>query len=134
MKRARFSTATFLTLVLAAAAVADASAASTSLGEGVYTAEQANAGKLNYDQSCSLCHNADYYKTVLQTWRGQPLLYLFEQVMSAMPADNPGAFLDSEYEDVMAYILQITGFPAGDTRLEYASGMMRDITLEPSPN
>jgi mono/diheme cytochrome c family protein len=134
MKRAGFSTVAFLTMILASAVVVNVNAAPASLREGVYTAEQAESGKSYFDQSCSLCHNVDYYKTVLQTWRGQPLLYLFEQMMSAMPADNPGAFLDSEYEDVMAYILSITGFPAGDTRLEYANGMMRDIPLEPAAN
>lgn len=60
------------------------------------------------------------------------MLYLFEQVMSAMPADKPGALLDSEYEDTFAYVLQILGFPEGGTRLEYANGMMRDIPIEPA--
>lgn len=132
MKIAKFSTATLMTLALAAGAAADAGAAPTSLSEGVYTAEQAAAGAPTFEQNCSTCHNADFYKTVFQTWRGQPMLYLFEQIMSAMPADKPGALLDSEYEDVMAYVLQITGFPEGDTRLEYSTGMMRDIPIEPA--
>lgn len=132
MKIAKFSTATLMTLVLATGAIADAGAAPTALSEGVYTAEQAELGKPTFEQNCSTCHNADYYKTVFQTWRGQPMLYLFEQIMSAMPADKPGALLDSEYEDVFAYVLQLTGFPEGDTRLEYANGMMRDIPIEPA--
>lgn len=132
MKIAKFSTATMMTLALATGAIADAGAAPTAMNEGVYTAEQAAIGQPIFEQNCSTCHNADYYKTVFQTWRGQPMLYLFEQIMSAMPADKPGALLDSEYEDVMAYVLQITGFPEGDTRLEYANGMMRDIPIEPA--
>lgn len=132
MKTANLFTASFITLAIATAAIADAGAAPTALSEGVYTAEQAAAGQPTFEQNCSTCHNADYYKTVFQTWRGQPMLYLFEQIMSAMPADKPGALLDSEYEDVFAYVLQITGFPDGDTRLEYANGMMRDIPIEPA--
>ena len=132
MKIAKFSTASLMTLVLASCAMADAGAAPTSLSEGVYTAEQAALGAETFELNCSTCHNADFYKTVFQTWRGQPMLYLFEQIMSAMPADKPGALLDNEYEDVMAYVLQITGFPEGDTRLEYANGMMRDIPIEPA--
>lgn len=132
MKIAKFSTATLMTLILATGAIADAGAAPTALGEGVYTAEQAANGQPTFEQNCSTCHNADFYKTVFQTWRGQPLQYLFEQIMSAMPADKPGALLDSEYEDVMAYVLQITGFPEGDTRLQYANGMMREIPVEPA--
>jgi hypothetical protein len=61
------------------------------------------------------------------------MTYLFEQVMSAMPADKPGALLETEYEDAFAYIFELVGFPAGETRLEYANGMMNDISLEPAP-
>lgn len=132
MKIAKFFTVSLMTLAFATGAIADAGAAPTALSEGVYTAEQAALGAATFEQKCSTCHNADFYKTVFQTWRGQPMLYLFEQIMSAMPADNPGSLLDNEYEDVMAYVLQITGFPEGDTRLEYANGMMRDIPIEPA--
>lgn len=132
MKIAKYSIVTLMTLVLATGAIADAGAAPTALNAGVYTAEQAVAGQPAFEQNCSTCHNSDYYKTVFQTWRGQPILYLFEQIMGSMPADKPGALLNSEYEDIMAYILKITGFPEGDTRLEYASGMMRDIPIEPA--
>ena len=132
MRKARFAIATLMTVVLASAAIADAGAAPTSIGGGAYTEEQAAAGKALFDRSCSPCHNADYYKTVFQTWRGQPLLYLFEQVMSAMPADNPGSFSDVEYESIMAYVLQITGFPAGDAPLSYSNGTMEEIAIEPA--
>jgi len=133
MKNAKLATATVLTAVLAGGVMANAGAAPTSLMEGAYTAEQADTGQPLFEQNCSTCHNADYYKTVLQTWRGQPLMYLFEQVMSAMPADKPGALTDTEYEDVFAYMLRLVGFPEGDTRLQYAGGMMADIPLQPAP-
>ncbi|MDP1930632.1 MAG: cytochrome c [Gammaproteobacteria bacterium] len=132
MKKTRFAIATLMTVVLGSAAIADAGAAPTSISAGVYTQEQAAAGKDLFDRSCSTCHNADYYKTVFQTWRGQPLMYLFEQVMSAMPADNPGSFSDAEYEDIMAYVLQLTGFPSGAARLQYGGGGMREIAIEPA--
>lgn len=132
MKKARFAIATLMTAVLASAAIADAGAAPTSISGGVYTEEQAATGKELFDRSCATCHNADYYKTVFQTWRGQPLLYLFEQVMSAMPADNPGSFSDAEFESIMAYVLQLTGFPAGASPLSYSNGTMEDIAIEPA--
>src|SRR5690606_5894602 len=125
--------ATLLTLAMASAAIADAGAAPTSLADGAYTAEQAENGQPIFDQRCSSCHNADFYKNILRTWRGQPMLYLFEQVMSSMPADNPGSLMDAEYEDVIAYVLQITGFPAGETRLDYASGRMADVEIQAAP-
>ncbi len=133
MKNLKLSIATLMTVVLASAATAGAGAAPTALPEGVYTEAQAETGKAVFDQNCATCHNADFYKTIFQTWRGQPVQYLFEQVMSAMPADKPGALLDNEYEDAFAYVINLLGFPAGDTRLDYASGMMMDIKIEPAP-
>lgn len=133
MKNLKLSIAALMTMVLASVAAADAGAAPTALLQGVYTEAQAESGKALFDQNCATCHNADFYKATFQTWRGQPAQYLFEQVMSAMPADKPGALLDKEYEDVFAYVINILGFPAGDTRLDYASGMMMDIKIEPAP-
>ncbi|MDX1491250.1 MAG: hypothetical protein R3332_08185 [Pseudohongiellaceae bacterium] len=133
MKKARISIATLFALVLTGTAAAGAGAAPTSLSEGVYTAEQAESGKPLFEKSCNACHNADFYKTVLQTWRGEPMQYLFEQVMSAMPADNPGSLYDTEYEQIFAHILELVGFPAGDTELSYSSGMMMDVEVESAP-
>lgn len=133
MNKAKLSIATLMTIALTGSAIAGAGAAPTSVNDGAYTAEQALLGKPLFEQNCSTCHNVDFYKTVFRSWRGQPLQYLFEQIMSSMPADKPGALLDSEYEDLMAYVLQVTGFPAGDMRLQYASGMMRDISVELAP-
>ena len=133
MKNARISIATLFAVVLTGTAAAGAGAAPTSLSGGVYTAEQATEGKPLFEEKCSSCHNADFYKTVFQTWRGEPLQYLFEQVMSAMPADNPGSLFDSEYESIFANILEITGFPAGDSALSYSSGMMMDVEIEAAP-
>ena len=133
MKKARISIATVFALVLTGTAAAGAGAAPTSLSDGAYTAEQSAAGQPLFEKSCSSCHNVDFYKNVLQTWRGEPLQYLFEQVMSAMPADNPGSLYDSEYEQIFAHVLELTGFPAGDTELSYSSGMMMDIEVEAAP-
>jgi hypothetical protein len=41
--------------------------------------------------------------------------------------------MDSEYEDVFAYVLKLVGFPEGETRLQYAGGGMADIAIQPAP-
>lgn len=133
MNKARITIATLFALIITGTAAAGAGAAPTSLSDGAYTVEQAATGQALFEQKCSSCHNADFYKTVFQTWRGEPLEYLFEQVMSSMPADNPGSLFDSEYESIFAHILEITGFPAGDTELSYSSGLMIDIEIEAAP-
>ena len=99
--------------------------------DGVYTAEQAEAGQPVFEQRCSACHNADFYKTALSNRNNQPLLYLFEEILGTMPADMPGSLTDQEYQQVLAHILQLTGFPAGDTELDYYSGSMESIRIVP---
>ena len=113
-------------LMLSAALAAPATAVAqsdTALNDGVFTAEQADAGKAVYDYSCKTCHDKRFYRQALRNWEGQPLLYLWETVLGTMPADNPGSLLLEEYTDVIAYILFEQGFPAGETPLDPDNGM-----------
>ena len=103
------------------------------LNDGIYTAEQAAAGKPLFDQNCSSCHNADFYKTTLNSYNNQPLLYMFEAIMAGMPADKPGALMDSEYEDIVAHILMLIGFPAGEQRLTYVGDTMKNTKVVRAP-
>ncbi len=112
--------------MLASSAFADGA---KTLADGVYTQAQAEAGAPLFTTNCSACHNTDFYKTTLQRFNGQPLLYLFESIMAGMPADKPGALLDNEYEDIMAHIISLLGFPAGDERLTYSGDTMRNTTV-----
>lgn len=121
--------ATMCAIVTAAMLSFGASAKEKTLADGVYTAEQAKAGEPLFTTNCSACHNADFYKTTLQSYNGQPLLYLFESIMAGMPADKPGALLDNEYEDIVAHIISLLGFPAGEERLTYSGDMMRNTTI-----
>ena len=98
--------------------------------DGVFTAEQADAGQAVYDNSCKNCHDKRFYRDALRNWNGQPLLYLWESVLSSMPADNPGSLALDDYTNVLAYILSEQGFPPGDTPLDPDSNM-EDINITP---
>ncbi|MDT8427737.1 MAG: cytochrome c [Pseudomonadales bacterium] len=104
------------------------------VNDGIYTAAQAESGKPLFEQRCSTCHNADFYKGVLQGWNGQPVQYLIETIMSSMPADNPGSLFDNEYEQIMAYIFSITGYPEGDSPLTYGSQALMNAKIAPATN
>jgi len=108
-------------------------AAEGTLSDGIYTAEQAAAGKPLFEQNCSTCHNADFYKTTLNSYNGQPVVYMFESIMAGMPADKPGTLLDSEYEEILAHIFMLLGFPAGEQRLTYAGDIMRNTKVVRAP-
>jgi len=91
--------------------------------DGVFTQAQVDAGKLVYDASCKSCHNMRFYRDTLRSWSNQPLLYLWENILGTMPADNPGSLMLDEYTDVIAYILNENGFPTGETPLNPDDGM-----------
>lgn len=108
-----------------------AAAQQKTIEDGVYTAEQAEAGQPLFEERCSACHNADFYRGTLSNRNNQPLAYLFEEILVTMPADMPGSLMDAEYEAILAHILQLTGFPAGDAPLDYASGSMHTVNIVP---
>jgi mono/diheme cytochrome c family protein len=92
-------------------------AATRTTKDGAFTAEQAERGRLVYERSCKNCHQADFYRERLVRYENKPVATLFESVSTAMPADNVGSLLTSEYIDVLAYVFSITGSPAGKAEL-----------------
>ncbi len=99
--------------------------------DGVFTQAQVDAGKAVYDASCKTCHNMRFYRDTLRSWSNQPLLYLWENILGTMPADNPGSLMLNEYTEVIAYILHEQGFPTGDTVLDPDAGMDQIKILAP---
>lgn len=112
-----------LVLLLTLAIGVSANAQDKTVNDGVFTEAQATSGQVVYDAQCKTCHNMRFYRDTLRSWNNQPLLYLWESIMGTMPADNPGSLMFEEYTDVIAYILQEQGFPAGDLELDPDNGM-----------
>ncbi len=101
------------------------------VNDGVFTEGQVSAGQAVYDSQCKNCHNMRFYRDTLRSWSNQPLLYLWENIMGTMPADNPGSLMYEEYTDVIAYILHENGFPAGEATLDPDNGMDKIKIVSP---
>jgi mono/diheme cytochrome c family protein len=110
-----------------------------STADGVYTQEQAERGRAQYDGACASCHGmagagsdvgpaltGSYF---LETWSGVPLNDLFQRVRSTMPASAPGSLSPQAYVDVIAYLLQVNKFPAGQEELKAAEDALKAITI-----
>jgi len=108
---------------------------------GVYSAAQADRGKIPFTGVCRRCH-ADTLEgsrrgpalkgeKFMADWEAQDLRRLFDKIRDTMPPDSPSSLDDSEYLDVMTYILQANGYPAG-TR-ELTAEMIGDIQLVRAP-
>ena len=112
--------------------------ASTSTSSGVYTADQAKRGQAVYADACSKCHLDDLSggtsppligNEFLGSWKGKTVGALFEQVRMTMPFDNPGGLMPAQYADVLAYVLSMNKFPAGQSELAHETAPLEQITV-----
>src|SRR6185503_19340362 len=114
-------------LAAACAAVLGAQAPAAPAGEpriwqGIFTAAQAARGKETFTTACLRCHGGDLTGVTgpaltgdrfYQSWGGEPVDRLFLKIRDTMPP-NFGTVLDDKANlDVVTYILQTNGFPAG---------------------
>src|SRR5262245_28131794 len=107
--------------------------------DGIYTAEQARRGKAEFDQTCSRCHNlaligsergpAIKGSTFLSHWDKGSVADLFIKIRDTMPEGGPGTLNEDTKVDILSYILQQNGFPAGTVELKKDLPSMEDIRL-----
>jgi quinoprotein glucose dehydrogenase len=111
----------------AAVHVQDATRNGNTVWDRVYTSAQATRGQAAYQESCSVCHGDGLRGTdegpalagrvFEQHWFEDSVKNLFTKIQTRMPADAPGSLADAAYLDIVAYLLQANGFPAGETEL-----------------
>jgi len=82
---------------------------------GVYSQAQARKGGDTYRKFCSTCHatvshSGEAFQT---TWGGRSAADLFDYLRTTMPNDSPGKLSRAQYTDIVAYLLQLNGMPAG---------------------
>jgi mono/diheme cytochrome c family protein len=92
----------------------------------LYTAAQATAGATAYAQSCAMCHGVNLeggggpaLVGAGFTPAGTTIGSVFTVLSQQMPASVPGSLTHAQYEDIMAYVLQKNGYPAGSTAISY---------------
>ncbi|HYR92306.1 MAG TPA: cytochrome c [Terriglobia bacterium] len=134
LKSVRFFPAAALLLSMAMPA-----AAQDTMWKGVFTAAQAARGKESYDRNCSRCHNlaligsergpAIKGNTFLSHWEKDTMAGLFTKVRDTMPEGNSGTVSDDVKIDVISYILQQNGVPAGATELTKDLSALEEIRM-----
>ncbi len=109
---------------------ATASAEPRTINDQVYSKAQAKIGEKLYADECLLCHDKKYFRPVLKRWEGQPISVLFTVMSTSMPESNPGFLTEKEYVDILAYILSLSRYAAGDADLDYKDGALNELTVE----
>ena len=108
----------------------------------LYTADQASKGALAYYQNCAMCHGPNL--------DGQPAGYsgpalkgadfadpsydfrvkdIFNFVAKLMPAATPGSLSHEQDVQIMAFLLQQNGYPAGGKELLYEEAEKSAVPL-----
>jgi cytochrome c len=107
-----------------------ASADPRTVNDGVFTKDQSKIGEGLYKEHCLLCHDKKYFRPILKRWEGQTIGVLFTVMSTSMPESNPGFLSEKEYVDILAYILSLSRYAAGDATLDYKDGSLDDLTVE----
>ena len=111
-----------------------------SVQDGVYTRDQAARGQKEYSVFCASCHASDLSGTNSGDSGAPPLRRetfmkgsdanaLFTLIRMNMPRDAPSQLSDQQYLDVMAYLFQQNGFPAGSDELTADAERLRSIKI-----
>jgi quinoprotein glucose dehydrogenase len=119
----------------------------SSIRDGVFTAEQARRGQAAYTGPCDRCHgfkldgapdDPDMLPAppvagpkFLRKWNGRTLAALVEYLRATMPANNPGYLTDAELVDIVAYMLSSSGLPAGAEPLQAERDALASVVIEP---
>lgn len=127
MSRANRRRLTMALVLWAVAAATGAAAQERSIGDGVYTSEQAARGRREYRQQCATCHATNLRggemapglvgQTFLGGWSGETLWALADFTNATMPQDAPGNLTPRQLNDILAFILEANDYPAGPDEL-----------------
>jgi mono/diheme cytochrome c family protein len=95
--------------------------------DGVFTEAQAERGKQNFlTGRCGGCHKLDLTgdrgptlkgDDFLAHWDNGSVATLFDKIRETMPPNSPNESTDDAKIDIVAYLLEQNGFPAGKTEL-----------------
>lgn len=120
-------------------------AAKRSVRDGVFTERQVDRGRRVYARSCEHCHGSSLegddtaeipalvFEPFMRQWSGRTVKDLFEHVSRSMPADERGSLTPRAYSDVLAFVFEANGFPAGEVDLAEKAEDLAVITIERPP-
>jgi mono/diheme cytochrome c family protein len=128
--------------VLAFYAFPAAGALAQSTTGGNYTTEQAAMGKDVFAKTCAVCHGDHLQGGAGPALAGEQFLsvsqfqkisaeYFFHFMSTHMPLTHPGSLTKDQYLGLMAYILQVNGYPAGSQQLTSNKEVLEAIKIEP---
>ncbi len=122
---------------------AAAQGAARTIWDGVFTEEQAARGQQAYRQSCASCHLDDLLgerdapplagAQFSNRWNGNTADDMLQTIRRTMPQEAPDSLGPQGYADIVSYLLQVNGSPAGDAELPGESSALQQIRITGRP-
>ena len=113
-----------------------------SVWDGVYTADQAKRGEPLYGGQCASCHGSVLEGGEMapplsggaftSNWNGLSLGDLAERIRISMPQSRPGSLSRQQCADVVAFMLSVGNYPAGQSELPRELELLKQIRLDPT--
>ena len=106
-----------------------------SVADGVFSDAQASRGEQTFRQVCAACHDTGEFSggRFRLTWVGQTAGDLFDIISTLMPEGDPGSLRPAEYAAVVAYLLQLNDYPAGEAELPASLRELRGMEIVEAP-
>jgi len=110
----------------------DAAASTASVADGVFTSDQAERGKKQFQQTCAACHSVSEHtgKNFESKWSGSTVGDVFDLVSNTMPESDPGGLKPDEYASILAFFLSESGYKQGDKELPPDLELLKRIRIE----
>ena len=116
--------------------------AEKTVAAGIYSKEQAAAGKKLYSGICSSCHLENLSgdtmapalvgEAFMSQWENKNLRAIYSRIISTMPPDDIGSLTESETLTLVALVLRANGYSAGPDALARADDL-NAIIVGPPP-
>ena len=113
--------------------------------DGVYTEAQSKRGDKVYADNCATCHGPKLEgtdtggptlvgKDFVNGWKEMSAGALLSKISMDMPSNAPGTLTPAQYADVMAFVLSVNKYPAGQTELPTDAAALKAVKMaEPKP-
>ncbi|TAL93074.1 MAG: transporter substrate-binding domain-containing protein [Rhodanobacter sp.] len=104
----------------------------------LFTAVQADSGKQKYKENCARCHGPDLEGRAGPALTGANFASpkskfsvsdIFAIITQNMPSTAPGSLSHPDYVEIMAFLMQQNGYPAGKKALTYDEGKQSKVSF-----
>jgi mono/diheme cytochrome c family protein len=119
--------------------LSDIRMAKKGIWDGVFTAAQASRGKAALSQNgCNGCHGAELAgdrgpsligDRFLKAWENGSVNKLFSKIKDTMPPLNAEQVSPATKADIVAYLLEVNGFPAGSSDLPADTAALDSVQI-----